>query len=80
MFENLPGLEPFIIPGKNGGCTYSWSVVIFGAMAGLLLMIWFGLLPYGKTPEEELQQAIARGEVPDTKDKDISTNLASLFE
>ena len=80
MFENISGLDPFVIPGKNGGCTYTWSVVIFGALAGLLVMIWFGLLPYQKTPEEELQQAIARGEVPDAKDEDISASLASLLE
>ena len=43
-------------------------------------MVWFGLLPYPKTPEEELQQAIARGETPSDKDKDISADLASLLE
>jgi sodium transport system permease protein len=80
FFEKIPGLGSFIIPGKNGGCTYHWSVVVFGALAGLLLIIWFALLPYRKTAEEELQQAIARGEVPDTKDQDIPTSLASLFE
>ncbi len=72
MFENVSGMESLIVPGKNGGCTYTWSVVIFGALAGLLVMIWFGLLPYQKTPEEALQQAIARGEMPDAKDEDIS--------
>ena len=80
LFDHISGLESLIIPGKNGGCTYSWSVVVFGSLAGLLLMIWFGLLPYQKTPEEELQQAIARGEIPDKKDEDISASLASLFE
>ena len=52
MFENISGMESVIVPGKNGGCTFTWSVVIFGALAGLLIMIWFGLLPYQKTPEE----------------------------
>ncbi len=80
MFENLSGMESLIVPGKNGGCAFTWSVVIFGALAGLLVMIWFGLLPYQKTPEEALQQAIARGEMPDVKDKDISADLASLLE
>ncbi len=80
MFENISGMESLIVPGKNGGCTYTWSVVIFGALAGLLVMIWFGLLPYRKTPEEALQQAIARGEAPGAKDEDIPTSLASLLE
>jgi len=80
MFDNISGMESLIVPGKNGGCTFTWSVVIFGALAGLLVMIWFGLLHYQKTPEEELQQAIARGEAPGNKDEDISTSLASLLE
>jgi len=80
LFENIPGLEPFIIPGKNGGCTYTWPVVFCGAFVGLLLLIWFGLLPYRKTPEEELQQAIARGESAEAKDDDIPASLASLLE
>jgi sodium transport system permease protein len=80
MLENVSGLGAFVVPGKNSGCTYTWSVVFFGALAGLFVMIWFGLLPYQKTPEEELQKAIARGEVPDAADADISSSLASLFE
>jgi sodium transport system permease protein len=80
MIENISGMGSLIVPGKNGGCTYTWSVVIFGTLAGLLIMVWFGLLPYQKTPEEALQQAIARGEMPDTKDEDIPASLASLLE
>lgn len=80
FFEKLPNVGALVNVGKTGGCTYSWSVVIFGALTGLLVMIWFGLLPYRKSPEEELQKAIARGEVPDTKDQDIPAGLASLFE
>jgi sodium transport system permease protein len=79
LLKNVSGLSSLIVPGKNGGCTYTWSVVIFGTLAGLAIMIWFGLLPYRKTPEEELQQAIARGEAPGKKD-DISASLASLLE
>jgi sodium transport system permease protein len=78
MIENA-GLQAILAPGKNGGCTYTWSVVIFGALAGSAIMVWFGLLPYGKTPEEELQQAIAAGEAPGPKD-DVSASLASLIE
>ena len=80
MFENISGMGSLIVPGKNGGCTYTWSVVIFGTLAGLLMMVWFGLLPYQKTPEEELQQAIARGEMPKAEDEDIPASLASLLE
>ncbi|MGA2797421.1 MAG: ABC transporter permease subunit/CPBP intramembrane protease [Thermoguttaceae bacterium] len=80
MFENISGMGSLIVPGKNGGCTYTWSVVIFGALAGLSIMVWFGLLPYRKTPEEALQQAIASGEPPVAEDEDISASLASLLE
>ena len=79
MLENVSGLGSLIVPGKNGGCTYTWSVLVFGTLAGLAIMVWFGLLPYRKTPEEELQQAIARGEAPGKKD-DISASLALLLE
>jgi sodium transport system permease protein len=80
LLKNISGLSSLIVPGKNGGCTYTWSVVVFGTLAGLAILVWFGLLPYQKSPEEALQQAIARGEVPDTKDQDISASLASLLE
>lgn len=78
LFENLPGLEYFVIPGIDGGCSYSWAVVAFGTVAGSLLLIWFGLLPYRKSPEEELQRAIALGETSPAKD--IPAGLASLLE
>lgn len=80
MFDNVHGLEALIIPGKNGGCTYPWSVVLFGTFAGLLLLVWFGLLPYLKTPEEELRQAITRGKAHLVKDGDIHPGMASLIE
>lgn len=80
LFENVRGLGSFIIPIEHGGCTFSVSMIIFSSLASILLLVWFGLLPYQKSPEEELQQAIANGELPDTKDQDISTSLASLFE
>jgi sodium transport system permease protein len=80
ILGNYPRLESILIPGKNGGYTYSWSVVIFGTLMGLLLMFWFGLLPYRKSPEEELHRSIAQGKSLEVKDKDISASLASLLE
>ena len=80
LAENAPKLQSLIAPGKSGAYSYTWSVIIFGTLAGSLLITWFALLPYRRTPEEELQQAIARGEMPAAEDKDISADLASLLE
>ena len=80
MFEHASSVQSLVVPGKSGGCSYTWSVVIFGTLAGLATLIWFALLPYHKTPEEELQQAIARGEIPNAEDKKLSADLAALLE
>jgi sodium transport system permease protein len=77
MAENIPWLENLILPNKEGGCTYPWSVVLVTAMLGLLLLLWFGLLPCRKTAEERLQEAINRGQSPDVKDDEISVISAT---
>jgi sodium transport system permease protein len=79
ILENA-GLKYILVTDKNGGCAYSWSVVIFGALAGLLILAWFAMLPYRRTPEEEIQKAIAVGEPPVDKDDGISAGMASLLE
>ncbi len=78
--ENIPWLNGLVIHGQDGGCTYPWSVVILTAILGLLLLVWFSQLPYRKTPEEELQEAIKRGEAPEAKPEGISMGLASLLK
>ena len=56
-----PLLDMILIPSSKAGYTYHWSVVVIGSVASVILLFWFGHLPYQKSPEEELQDAIDRG-------------------
>jgi sodium transport system permease protein len=80
LWEDNTWLEGFILPDKNGGCTYPWSVVIFTTILGLLILGWFNLLPYRKTAEETLQEAINHGDEPDNREEDISISLVPLVK
>ncbi|NLE37819.1 MAG: hypothetical protein GX621_07325, partial [Pirellulaceae bacterium] len=50
-----------------GQAGYHWTVVIIGFLAGFLLIGWFSRLPYQRTNEERLQEAIRRGMEVDDK-------------
>jgi sodium transport system permease protein len=62
MFWNWPLLRTIATPVKGGGCTFDWPVVAAGALAGFLLLAWFGRLPCPKSAEESLEEAIERGQ------------------
>jgi len=55
------GLRLLIAPAEGGGYVYQWPVVVAGAAAALLLLSFFSRLPYPKSPEEQLQEAIDKG-------------------
>ncbi|NLE39719.1 MAG: CPBP family intramembrane metalloprotease [Pirellulaceae bacterium] len=50
-----------------GQAGYHWTVVIIGFLTGFLLIGWFSRLPYQRTNEERLQEAIRRGMEVDDK-------------
>jgi hypothetical protein len=54
-------LGRLIAPAEGGEYAYSWPVICTGLFFALLLLIWFARLPYEKSPEEKLQDAIDRG-------------------
>ena len=54
-------LDRLMTPAEGGGYVYSWPLIVAGLFAALLLLIWFTRLPYEKSPEEKLQDAIDRG-------------------
>ncbi len=60
MLDRWPVLGTLMAPGNEGICVYRWPTVTAGAVAGLLLLVWFGRLPYHRTSEEELQDALDR--------------------
>ena len=61
MLQRRPLLGTMMTPGAEGGCVYSWQLVVFGILAAGLLLAWFGRLRYAKSPEEERRQAARRG-------------------
>ena len=42
----------------DGGPLYHWGVIAAGLAAGAAILYWFHRLPYARTPEESLQEAI----------------------
>jgi sodium transport system permease protein len=44
----------------DDGQLYHWPVILLGLAASGLLLYWFHKLPYSRTPEESLQEAIER--------------------
>jgi hypothetical protein len=62
MFWNWPWLRTIATPVKGGGCVFDWPVVVAGALAGFLLLAWFGRLPCPKSAEESLEETIERGQ------------------
>ena len=50
-----------IRPAGEAGFGYNWMVVALAACGAALLLTWFSRLPYEKTEEEALQDAIRRG-------------------
>jgi sodium transport system permease protein len=50
QFPDWPWLWAFVTPGKDGGCQYAYSTAVAGALAGLLLMVWFSRLPCSDSP------------------------------
>jgi sodium transport system permease protein len=43
---------------SDEGQLYHWPVVACGLLASVAILIWFHKLPYARTPEESLQEAI----------------------
>ena len=47
------------LPIRSSRGTVGWSAVAVGAFATLLILIWFNNLPYQRTNEETVEEAIA---------------------
>ncbi|MGW8258253.1 MAG: CPBP family glutamic-type intramembrane protease, partial [Thermoguttaceae bacterium] len=58
--KNFSWLHTIIIPAKDGGFSYSWTLVFVSALLGMLILWWFGMLTYRKTPEEILSPFVPR--------------------
>ncbi len=57
---DVPLLEWFISRTPEGACVYNWPTVLAGFLAAGGVLSWLHGLPYARTAEEQLQEAIAR--------------------
>jgi sodium transport system permease protein len=51
-------LDWLVARGANGELAYRWEVVVLGGVASAAILLWFRQLPYARTPEESLEEAI----------------------
>lgn len=69
-----------LVSVKGGMVEYSWPVIALGGVLAVLILIAFGAMPYPKTAEERLREAIVRGEESHPEDEDISIGLATMIK
>jgi sodium transport system permease protein len=62
MVPHGPLLRKLVAPLDGGGCVFTWPVAVVGLLTAVMLLVWFGRLRGPKSPEEELAEAIERGE------------------
>ncbi|MCX7424402.1 MAG: ABC transporter permease subunit [Planctomycetia bacterium] len=61
LLSESPVLGWMVRPAGEGGFGYNWTVVALAACGVAMLLTWFSRLPYEKTEEEALQDAIRKG-------------------
>ncbi len=79
MIADSPLLRTIVVPGRTaaGVCSsgrwWSWR----GSLGAVLLLVWFGRLNSPKSPEEELEEAIERGdhEKPPLVPEDVAATV-----
>lgn len=64
QMDRWPALEHFVWRAE-GGVLFRWPVVVASAVVAFALVIWFQLLPYPKSAEEERQEALRQASYPD---------------
>ena len=61
LLARRPLLDKLMTANAEFGCVFHWPVVVASGVATLLLLAVFARLPYRKSAEEELQEAIDLG-------------------
>jgi sodium transport system permease protein len=56
--NQMPWLGWLVRDTSDAGQLYHWPVIAASALAGAGILYWFHRLPYARTPEESLQEAI----------------------
>ncbi len=60
LLDEWPLLD-WMVGRTEEGYTYGWPLVIVGGVLSAMILTWFSRLPYQRTKEEQLQEAIKRG-------------------
>jgi len=71
--ENSPLLD-WMVNTTGGAPSYNWFVVASGVLMSAVILTWFSRLPYQKTKEEQLQDAIRRG--IEAEDEPLASTIA----
>ncbi len=65
LLQRWPWLKMIVVPSDVVGHAYHWSVVIASGVLAAGMLVWFSRLPYPKSAEEELQEAIHQADHDD---------------
>jgi sodium transport system permease protein len=80
LCAQYPGLRMFVEATGAQGAQYHWQLWALGAVFGVLILLWFQQLPYPKTPEESLREAVRHGgQVPPGEDE-VSVRLVQMLK
>jgi len=77
LLKDWPPLDYVITPVDGGGHVYSWPLLLGGMLGSVLILAWFGRLPYRKSSEEELRDALRRGLQVDEEPEILAQSLAA---
>ena len=58
MLRDVPILDYLLVQMQDGSILCRWQTTAIAGLAALVLFVWFRQLPYAKTAEESLQEAI----------------------
>ena len=61
LLDRWPVVKPLFSSEEAGGYAFHWQVVVASVVASAVILFWFSLIPYRKSAEEELQEAIGEG-------------------
>ena len=58
MLADYPALRWLAEPNAEQGLAFTWPAIVCGLLLAAGILVWFRSLPYRRTPEEALQEAI----------------------
>jgi len=65
--QKYPILQNFVAVDTNDGLTFTWLTVAISIVGSALILFWFHRLPYTRSSEERLQEAIDTADTPEAE-------------